>query len=177
MRVLSKLAVLALCALCLQPLCGCADVSTEEGIVNHAIKYATTRALLDMSKGSVVRELPDAQVEVALLEVKDAPDGTKEIVVEPEVISDEMAAWKANDWADHRVDLFFNLAGHFNVICKQAHNYCDVPENYTLTCPDYVVVYNSQKDKGFIVTSNGVYQKTDDPDNPIGKAVLTLDQS
>ena len=48
----------------------------------------------------------------------------------------------------------------------------DLPEGYEVTCPDYMVVYNSQKSAGFIVSSTGVYLKTDDPENPIGEAVV-----
>ena len=83
-----------------------------------------------------------------------------------------MASWTEDEWAKNRDDLFFNLVAHFNVICKQANEYGYIPEGYTVTCPDYAVVYDSRKNTGFIVASTGVYQKTDDPENPIGEAVI-----
>lgn len=172
MQVLSKLIMAVLCALCLQPLFGCSDKSGDEGAVEQAVKYAHARAVLDLADSSVARALPDATVEVSLLGFEDAPGGAKVIELEPAVVSDTMASWTKDDWAENRDDLFFNLVAHFTIICKQANEYGDVPEGYTVTCPDYMVVYDSKKETGFIVTSTGVYQKTDDPENPIGEAVV-----
>ena len=171
-RVLSKLALTALCVLCLVALCSCAGKPGEEGVVEHAIRYAQARSLLDMSASCVVGRTPDAEVEISLLGLEEKPDGVKEIKVEPAVVSDTMASWSEDEWAANRDDLFFNLAAHFTVICKQAHTYGDLPEGYEVTCPDYMVVYDSQKSVGFIVSSTGVYLKTDDPENPIGEAVV-----
>ena len=134
-------------------------------------RLARLRAERYDHEGKTDRSLEEMRISDALDE-KNAPDGMREIVVEPEVISDEMASWKANDWADNRVDLYFNLAGHFNVICKQAYLYSDVPEDYAITCPDYMVVYDSQRSTGFIVASSGVYRMTDDPENPIGEPIV-----
>ena len=171
-QVICKLIAAALCALCLLSLCSCAGKSGDEGVADQAVKYANSRVVLDLASSSVVSSLPDAKVEVSLVGFEEAPDGTREIKLEPCVVSDTMASWTEGEWAKNRDDLFFNLAAHFNVICKQANEYGDVPENYTVTCPDYMVVYDSQKSTGFIVTSTGVYQKTDDPENPIGEAVV-----
>ncbi|MBQ9043587.1 MAG: tyrosine-protein phosphatase [Eggerthellaceae bacterium] len=175
-QALCKLIAAALCALCLLLLCSCAGKSGDEGVTDQAIKYANSRVMLDLAESSVVSNLPDAQVEVSLVGFEEAPDGTKVIELEPCVVSDTMASWTEDEWAENRDDLFFNLAAHFNIICKQANDYGDVPDNYTVTCPDYMVVYDSKKSTGFIVTSTGVYQKTDDPENPIGKPIVTTDQ-
>ena len=173
LRVLVKsLLTIALCALCLQALCSCASKAGDDGIVDHAIKYAQSRAMLDMSNSCVARNTPDAQVEISLLSFGDTPDGLKEIKVEPAVISDTMASWTASEWAKNRDDLFFNLAAHFSVICKQAHDFGDMPEGYVVTCPEYMVVYDSKKSTGYIVSSTGVFLKTDNPENPIGEAVV-----
>lgn len=171
-QALAALVSIALCALCLLPLCGCTNKTGDEGVVDHAIKYASNRVELDMSASCVVRSTPDAQVEISLLSFETAPDGTKEIKLEPAVISDTMASWTADEWAQNRDDLFFNLVAHFSVICKQAHEFGDIPEGYEVTCPEYMVVYDSKKSTGYIVASTGVYQKTDDPENPIGEAVV-----
>ena len=172
LKALSLMISIVLCALCLLPLCSCASKPGDEGAVDHAIKYANARTLLDMATSSVVGTTPDARFESSLMSLEDAPDGTKEIVLEPAVISDRMASWSEDEWAQNRDDLFFNCAAHFRVICKQAHEFGDMPESYTVTCPDYMVVYDSQKKTGFIVASTGVYQKTDDPENPIGEAIV-----
>ena len=171
-QVLSKLILMALCALCLLPLCSCASKSGDEGATNQAIKYASSRVLLDLSPASVIREVPDAKIEISLLGIEDTSSGLKEIKLEPAVVSDTMASWGTDEWAESRLDLFFNLAAHFNVVCKQANEYGDVPNDYIVTCPDYMVVYDSHKDTGYIVSSTGVYQKTDDPENPIGEAIV-----
>ena len=170
-QILSKAIFIVLCALCLQLLCSCAVKSGDEGAVEQALKYANSRIMLDMAPSSVIRQLPDAKIELSV-GLEEAPDGAKEIRIEPAVISDTMASWGADEWAENRSDLFFNLAAHFNVICKQAHKFGDVPEDYTVTCPDYMVVYDSQKNAGFIVASDGVYEKTGDPENPIGEAIV-----
>ena len=172
MRVLAKLSAVALCVLCMQALCGCASKSGDEGVVDHAIKYANSRVMLDMSISCVVRHTPDAQVEISLMSLEDTPDGVKEIKLEPAVVSDTMASWTADEWAQNRDDLFFNLVAYFSVICKQAHEFGDVPQDYEVTCPEYMVVYDSKKGAGYVVTSTGVYHKTDDPANPIGEAVV-----
>ncbi|HAM15393.1 MAG TPA: hypothetical protein DCP91_05955 [Eggerthellaceae bacterium] len=171
-HVFAKTMLVVLCVLCLQFLCGCAGKSGDEGVIDQAIEYANTRTVLDMAKLSVVNKLPDVQVEVSLLEFKDLPSGEKEIKLEPAVVSDTMASWDAGEWAANRDDLFFNLSAHFNVICKQAHEFGDVPEDYLVTCPDYMVVYDSQRNSGFIVSATGVYRKTDDPENPIGETIV-----
>ena len=179
MRVLSKLvlAVLCiLCVLCLQPLCGCSGKPGDEGVVEQAVKYANARAVLDLADSSVVGDMPDAMVEISLLSFEDAPGGAKAIELMPAVVSDTMASWTQDEWAENRDDLFFNLVAHFTVICKQANEYGDVPEGYEVTCPDYMVVYDSQKNAGFVVTSTGVYLKTDDPENPIGEVVVITAQ-
>ncbi|MBQ9003228.1 MAG: hypothetical protein IJ087_15370 [Eggerthellaceae bacterium] len=121
--------------------------------------------------------MPDAKVEISVMNLKDASDGAREIEVEPAVISDTIASWSADEWAVNRDDLYFNFAAHFTVICKQAHELGDLPENYSLTCPDYMVVYDSKRSSGFIVTSTGVYQKTNDPDNPKGDAIVLTDSA
>lgn len=172
MQVLSKLIPIVLCALFLQFLCGCASKSGDEGAANQAVKYATSRTQLDLTPACVVKEVPDAKIEISLLGLGDTSSGVKEIKLEPAVISDTMASWGADEWAENRVDLFFNFAAHFNVVCKQAQKFGDIPEEYTVTCPEYMVVYDSKKDTGFIVASDGVYKKTDDPENPIGEAVV-----
>ena len=171
-RVLFKLIAIVLCALCLQVFSGCAGGSGDEWAVNQAIKYAHARTQLDMARSSVIWELPDATVEVSLLNFKDTPSGTKEIELEPSVVSDTMASWGADEWAENRDDLFFNLGAHFVVVCKQAHEFGDIPEGYEVTCPEYMVVYDSKRSTGFIVDSTGVYLKTEDPENPIGEAVV-----
>lgn len=178
MQVLPKLILAALCALCLQALCGCAaDMSSEEGVVQHAIKYANSKAALDVASSSVLYELPDAKIEISLLGVEDGPDGVREIELEPGVVSDAMASWGADEWAENRDDLYFNLAARFKTACKQANEIADVPEDYEVTCPDYMVVYDSSKSRGFVVATTGVYQKTDDPENPVGEAVVVTNQS
>lgn len=171
-QVLSKLTIIVLCACCLQLLCSCASKSGDEGAIDQTLKYANARVMLDMASSCVVRNTPDAKVDVSVVSVEDAPEGKKEIRIEPAVISDTMASWGADEWAANRDDLFFNLAAHFNVVCKQAHEFGDVPENYVVTCPNYMVVYDSQKSTGFVVTSTGVYQKKDDPENPIGEPIV-----
>ena len=176
MQVLSKLVLAVLCILCLHSLCGCSGKTGDEGAVGQAIKYANARTVLDLADSSVVGELPDATVEISLLSFEDVPGGTKVITLEPAVVSDTMASWGADEWAKNRDDLFFNLAAHFNVICKQANEYGDVPEGYEVTCPDYMVVYDSQGNAGFVVTSTGVYLKTDDSEDPIGEAVVITAQ-
>ena len=172
MRVLSKLILAALCALCLQAFCGCApDLSSEEAVVEHAMKYAASKAVLDVPTSSVMYEVPGTSVDVSLLGVEDGADGMREIELAPTVVSDAMAAWEADDWAANRDDLYLNLAARFKVTCKQANMVGDIPDSYVVTCPDYVVVYDSGKNAGFVVTSTGVYEKTDDPENPLGEAV------
>lgn len=174
MRILARLIVVVLCVLCLQALCGCASRAGDEGVVDHAIKYASSRVELDMSASCVVRSTPDAQVEVSLLSFETAPDGAKEIKLVPVVFSDTMASWTADEWAQNRDDLFFNLVAHFSVICKQAHEFGDIPEGYEVTSPEYMVVHHSHEGTSYIVTSTGVYQQTNDPDNPIGEAVVLV---
>ena len=174
LRVLFTLSTAALCALCLLLLCSCAGKPGDEGVVDQAVKYANSRVMLDMPESSVISKLPDAKTEVTLVSFEETPDGVKEIEIEPSVVSDTMASWAESKWAENHDDLFFNLVAHFNVICKQANDYGDIPEGYTVTCPDYLVVYDSKKSTGFIVTSTGVYQKTDDPENPIGDAVFLV---
>ena len=178
-QVLLRLVLAALCALCLQTLCSCAGESGgegEEGIVEHAIKYASTRTTFDLAESSVVNEVPDAEIEISLLSLEDLPDGTREIELEPAVVSDTMAAWSADEWAENRDDLFFNFVAQFNIICKQARNLDGIPEGYEVTSPDYMVVYDSQENAGFVVTSTGVYRKTQDPENPIGEVVVLSDK-
>ena len=172
MQVLSRSVAAVLCVLCLQSLCGCSGKSGDEGAVDQAMKYVNARVALDMADSSVVRKLPDASVEISLSSFEDAPSGAKAIELEPSVVSDTMASWEAGEWAENRDDLFFNLAAHFSVICKQAHEFGDLPEGYEVTCPDYMVVYDSRKNVGYVVTSTGVFLKTDDPENPIGEAVV-----
>jgi hypothetical protein len=171
-QAFAKLVLIILCALCLQALCSCASKSGDEGVVEQAIKYANSRVMLDMSASCVIGNTPDAKVEISLLSFEDAPDGTKEIKLEPAVISNTMTSWTEDEWAENRDDLFFNLVAHFNVICKQANALGDIPDGYVVACPDYMVVYDSQKSTGYIVASTGVYQKTEDPENPIGEAVV-----
>ncbi len=171
-QVLAKLAVIALCALCLQTLCSCASKSGDEGVVDHVIKYATARAHFDMPVSCVVGNTPDAKIDISLMSLEETPSGVKEIKIEPAVTSDTMASWTEDEWAENRDDLYFNLAAHFRLICKQANELGDVPQDYNVTCPDYMVVYDSKKSKGFIVSSTGVYQKTNDSENPIGEAVI-----
>ena len=171
-RVLSTLILIFACALCLQPLCGCAGKSGDEGVIDHAIKYANARTALDMTAACVVGTIPDAQFETSLVSFEDAPSGVKEIKVEPVIVSDTMASWSEGEWAANRDDLYFNFAAHFTVICKQAHEFGDLPDDYTVTCPDYMVVCDSQRKNGFIVSSTGVYQRTDDPANSIGEAIV-----
>ena len=172
MRVLARLILIAFCALCLQLLCSCESKSGDEGVIDHAIKYANSRVMLDMSSSCVVRSTPDAQVEFSLLSFEETPDGVKVIEVVPAVVSDTMASWTADEWAQNRDDLFFNLVAHFSVICKQANEFGDISEEYLVTSPEYMVVYDSQKNTGYIVSSTGVYRMTDDPENPIGEAVV-----
>ena len=177
-RVLFKLILIALCAFCLQSLCGCTtSKSGDEAATNQAIKYATSRTLLDLTPACVVREVPDAKIEIALLGFETKPDGEKEIKLEAVIVSDTMASWTADDWANNRVDLFFNFAAHFSVICKQAHEFGSIPENYAVTCPDYMVVYDSKKSAGFIVSSSGVYKKGADLEKPIGEPVVLATQN
>lgn len=172
MRILATLTAIALCVFCLQALCGCTTKSGDEGVVDHVIKYASSRVGLDMSASCVVRNTPDARVEISLLSFSETPDGTKEIELVPVVFSDTMASWTADEWAANRDDLYFNLVAHFSVICKQAHEFGDIPEGYEVTSPEYMVVRDSHKGASYIVTSDGVYQQTDDPENPIGEAVV-----
>ena len=174
LRALSAVTLIALCVLCLQFLCGCAGTSGEEGAVEHAVKYANARTMLDMTPSCIVREMPDAKAEVVLVGLGETTGGTREIELESSVTSNTMASWSADEWAANRGDLFFNFAAHFSVICKQAQKYGGIPEDYEVTCPDYMVVYDSQKTKGFIVASTGVYEKTDDPENPVGEAVVIV---
>ena len=169
-----RLALIAISALSLQLLCGCAGKSGDEGVVDQAIKYANSRAVLDMASSSVVLKLPDAKVDVSRLSFEETPSGEKVIKLEPAVISDTMASWGTDEWAANRDDLYFNLGAHFSLICKQAHEFGDIPEGYTVTSPDYMVVYDSQKSKGFIVSSTGVYQKTENPENPLGEPVVRV---
>lgn len=171
LQVLSKLALIVLCVLCVLPLCSCETKSGDDGVVDHVLKYAKSRVMFDMALSCVVGQTPDANVEIALLGLEETPGGVKQITIEPVVVSDTMASWDADEWAKNRDDLFFNLAAHFSVICKQAHEYGDVPEDYVVTCPDYMVVYDSQRSKGFIVSSTGVYQKTSDFEQPFGEAI------
>ena len=175
-QALATLALIAVCVLCLQALCSCASKSGDEGAIDQAIKYASSRNMLDMSVSCVVRKTPDARVDISLLSLENTPDSVREIELEPAVISDTMASWTADEWAENRYDLFFNFVAHFNVICKQANDLGDIPEAYVVTCPEYMVVYDSRKDAGYVVTSTGVYQKTDDPENPIGEAVILAGQ-
>lgn len=175
-RVLPQFVLIAICVLCLQLFCGCANKSGDEGAVDQTIKYATSRTLLDVSPACVIRELPDATFEVEFLGIEDTSNGVKEIKVQATVVSDTMASWGPDEWAENRLDLFFNFSAHFNVVCKQANKFGDVPEEYIVTCPDYMVVYNSKKDNGFIVSSTGVYKKTDDPQNPIGEPIVVVDK-
>ena len=176
MQVISKLVLTALCALCLQSFCGCAAESGDEGIIDHAARYTYARVYFDLAVSSVLYTLPDAELEIEVLGVKDTPSGVKEIELEPVIVSDTMASWGADEWAANQDDLFFNLPVHFTHICKQAHELGDLPEGYELTCPDYAVVYDSQKSVGFIIASDGIYQKTDDPENPIGEAIVLTRQ-
>ena len=119
-----------------------------------------------------VRQAQDFSV----MNFDDTSPGKKEIELECAVVSDTMASWSADEWAENRDDLFFNLAAHFNVVCKQAHEFGDLPEGYVVTCPDYMVVYNSQKSRGFIVSATGVYRKTTDPENPLGEPITQVTQ-
>ena len=176
MQVLSKLILVVLCVLCLLPLCSCAGESSDEEIVDHATRYAYARVFFDMAISSAVYTLPDAALEIEVLSFKDTPSGVKEIELVPVVTSDTMASWGADEWAANQDDLFFNLPVHFDLICKQAHELGDLPEDYELTCPDYGVVYDSQKSVGFIIAEDGIYQKTDDPENPIGEAIVLCNQ-
>ena len=171
-RILGKLSLIVVCAFCLQLLCSCSSKSGEEGLVDHVIKYASARTMLDAAESSVVWTIPDAKVEVSLLSVEESPSGVREIELEPTVVSNTMASWSADEWAANRDDLYFNFAAHFKVICKQAHKYGDIPQEYAVICPDYMVVYDSQRNTGFVVSSTGVYHKTDDPENPIGEAIV-----
>ena len=175
MQTVSKLMLIALCVLCMQALGGCAGKSGEEGIVDQAVRYAKARTLLDLSTASVASTTPGVEVEISFMGVEDAPDGTRAIELEPAVVSDTMASWSADEWAQNRDDLFFHFAAHFKVVCNQAHDYSDLPQNYTLTCPDYMVVYDSAHKDGFIVSSTGVYYKTDDPEHPRGEAIIQVD--
>lgn len=175
-RTLSIAIAIALCALCLQALGGCAGKSGDEWVVGQAIKYAGARTELDIADSSVIRELPDATVEVSLLNLEHTPGGTTKIELEPNVVSDTMASWDASEWAANRDDLFFNLSAHFKVVCKQAQYLGDIPEGYEVTCPNYMVVYDSRRSAGFIVTSTGVYLKTEDPKNPIGEPIVLTAQ-
>ena len=171
-QALAKFILAALCASCVLASCGCAGKQGEEGAVDLAVKYASVRTELDTSESSVALTTPDARIDITPIAVEDAPDGKREIVLDPAIISDTMASWTASEWAENRVDLYFHLSAHFDVVCKQAHEYSDLPEGYIVTCPDYMVVYDSQKSKGFIVDSTGVYEKTDDPDDPIGEPIV-----
>lgn len=177
MQVLARLFLLISCVLCLQALCSCTSKSGDEGVVDHAIKYANSRVMLDMSTSCVVRNTPDAQVDISLMSFEETPDGVKEIKLEPAVVSDTMASWTADEWAQNRDDLYFNLVAHFNVICMQANTYGGISDEYVVTCPDYMVVYDSQKNSGYIVSSSGVNKKTSDPQNPIGEAVVFVAQN
>ena len=175
-RILSKLILIAICALCLQALCSCAVKPGDEGAIEQVIKYANSRVMLDLTSSSVIMQTPDAQIEFSVVGLEDTPEG-REIKIDPAVVSDTMASWGADEWAENRSDLFFNLASHFSVVCRQAHELSNVPEDYVVTCPDYMVVYDSQRNTGFIVSSTGVYQKTDDPKNPVGDAIVVTAQS
>ena len=176
-QALAKLTLIVISALSLQFFCSCAAPSGDEEVANHAIKYAYSRSMLDMASSSAITKLPDTKIEISLLSFEDTPNGEKAIELEPAVISDTMASWGTNEWAANRDDLYFNLGAHFSLICKQAREMGDIPEGYTVTCPDYMVVYDSQKSKGFIVSPTGVYQKTDDPENPVGNAIVLTAQS
>lgn len=176
MQLLSKLTLIVLCAFGVLSLCSCAAKSGDEGVVEHAVKYANVRTVLDLAKSSAVLKLPDAEVVVSVMNFDDTSPGEKEIELECAVVSDTMASWSADEWAENRDDLFFNLAAHFNVVCKQAHEFGDLPEGYVVTCPDYMVVYNSQKSRGFIVSATGVYRKTTDPENPLGEPITQVTQ-
>ena len=175
-RILAAAVVAALCILCMQSLCGCANTSSDEAVVNQAIKYAEARIPLDTPASCVINSTPDAKVEISFSGLKEGRDGAKEITLEPSVVSDTMASWGTDEWAKNRDDLYFVFGAHFTVICKQAHKFGDVPENYAITCPDYMVVYDSQKSKGFIVASTGVYEKTNNPDNPIGEPIVLVSE-
>ena len=175
-QALALFTVIVVCALCLQPLYGCASKSGDDAVIDQAVKYANIRTELDMTSACVVRSVPDAKIDVSVTGFEDSSDGMKEIELEPAVVSDTMAAWSPDEWALNRDDLYFNFAAHFTVTCKQAHELGNIPENYEVTCPDYMVVYNSQKTVGFIVSATGVYQKTDDPENPIGDPVVLTAQ-
>lgn len=170
-RLLSKLIAIVLCALCVQPLYGCATKTGDEAVVDAICKYAYSRTKLDVAATSVYRDTPDATTEIEYMGLEKTPDGLKEVKIVPTIVSDTMASWSADEWATHRDDLFFNFSVGFVVSCKQANEYGGIPEDYVVTCPEYLVVYNAQKTKGFIVNSTGVYHKTDDPENPIGQAV------
>lgn len=173
-RVLVEFTLIILCAFCMLTLFSCAGRQGEEGAVDLAVKYANARTELDMSTSSVVATTSDAKIVISPLGVVDAADGKREIILEPAVVSDTMASWTADEWAENRGDLYFNLSAHFKVVCQQAHKYSDLSESYAVTCPDYMVVYDSQRSRGFIVASTGVYQKTDDPENPIGEAIVLI---
>ncbi|MDO4806307.1 MAG: hypothetical protein Q4A07_03575 [Coriobacteriales bacterium] len=176
LSVLAPVVLCVLCVLCLQLLCGCASKPGEEGIIDRTIKYASSRIVLDMAESSVAYTMPDAEVEISLLGVKEKPNGSKVLELEPSVVSDTMASWSADEWAKNRDDLFFNLATHFRLICKQAQKLADLPEEYSATCPDYMVVYDSKKSVGFVVTATGVYHKTEDPESPLGEAIVLTNQ-
>lgn len=171
---ISKLVLIGLCVLCLLPLCSCVSKTGDEGAIEQAIKYASNRLPFDMPASSAIATTPDAKVDITLLSFEDTPNGGKIIELEPAVISDTMASWSADDWAANQDDLFYVLVAHFKVICKQAHEFGGVPEEYTVTNPDYMVVYDSKKSEGFIVAATGVYKKTDDPENPIGETIVLV---
>lgn len=172
LQIVSALTMIALCAFLPQLLCSCTSNTGADGVVEHIVKYANARTMLDLTPSCVIRDVPDAKVEVVLRDSGQTASGKTEIELESTVASDTMASWSEDEWAANRGDLFFNFVAHFSVICKQAQKYGGVPEDYEVTCPDYMIVYDSQKGKGFIVSSTGVYQKTDNPEDPVGEAVV-----
>ncbi len=163
------------CALCLL-LCACSDLTSDQQVVDYARKYATVRTELDMSDACVVHSVPDAVVSVSSLGVTES-EGVKTIRLEPSVVSDTMASWSQEEWSKNWDDLYFNLSAHFQVVCKQAHEYSDLPAHYTLSSPDYMVVYDESHGRGFVVSSDGVYRKTDDPEEPMGEALVRGEKS
>ena len=157
-------------------LCSCTDFSSDEQVVNYAIKYSSVRTELDMSDECVIESIPDARIQVSSLGITEK-EGTKDIKLEPSVVSNTIAGWSQDAWAENWDDLYFNFSAHFQVVCKQAHEYSDVPESYSLSCPDYMVVYDETRERGVIVDADGVYRKTENSDNPRGEAIVLSDRA